>query len=53
MTVGDKSRVSVTCNMDVAFFGAIGLLVDLDDEMRGREVPLGVPISSCEIFREI
>ena len=44
-----------TEDLDATFFDAIGLLVDLDDkrEMRGRDVPLDVPICSHEISGEI
>ena len=41
-------------DMDASFFGAINLLVDLYDEreMRGKDVPLDVPICSQEVDRE-
>ena len=45
----------VTKDLDVAFFDAIGLLVDLDDEkeMRARDVLPDIPICSHKNFREI
>ena len=44
-----------TADLDAAFFDAIDFLVDLDDEreMRGRDVPLDMPIFSHEIYEEI
>ena len=39
-------------DLDVVFFGTTGLLVNLNDkrEMRGRVVPLGMPICLHEVF---
>ena len=44
-----------TEDLDATFFDAIDFLVDLDDEreMRDRDIPLGMPICSHEIYGEI
>ena len=51
--MGERSHVRVTCNsgFGCAFF--LEPLLDLDNderEMRGRDIPLGVPISTHEEF---